>query len=652
MWGQAWQPTSSQQAAAVVHTRGGGTQVVGGLSPPRGLSLPPPPPLPTLGAPLVLPLPPPQTLPTTPTRRRSVSAGRHLRSATSPAAAAVQPRHRTVSPAPLTVLPATPPGSRRLPEERRKTLTSPRRSSRYVRADTLRAIDASARATRARLQLQRSSPWSAPALPPTPLASSPCWLSLSPSMSAQTAQTPEQAEPQQHKPQHLTSSRSETALTEDAVIGRMTKVFQEWRERLSGSRARMQDLSEECDELEQRLLEAAAAAAAVAHWQGGGPADSAQLGALLARARSEQRGRSSGAALEESPLEPHGRAAVHAAAVAASPPVRRQLLLPSPAQSSTSTLLQETRELTRELQQGGVASEPPMATLSSGGGGSAAPSECRHWSREAPGVPTVFGGPAWPRHLPAAPPSWTDAAVPASAVSRLSLRTGRGALPSPPATTAALPVRRSLGAVARGSESCASPLIASQADVPTARSLPVPPPATSAAHQRSIEGSEEEEHGRRRCERLKAEADVAFQSKQYERAVALFSEAISCGPAPAGEEDATLYSDRAVCLSVLGRYDEALRDGERCVALRPDWPRGYGRKGLAEFCLGAYDLARQSYLQGLHLAPQDSSLNEGLQQTEQALRMVIDTSRIAAGAAGSRDKLHANSIHQDSRAAG
>ena len=29
-------------------------------------------------------------------------------------------------------------------------------------------------------------------------------------------------------------------------------------------------------------------------------------------------------------------------------------------------------------------------------------------------------------------------------------------------------------------------------------------------------------------------------------------------------------------------YTKALADGEKCVSIKPDWPKGYSRKGLAE----------------------------------------------------------------------
>lgn len=123
-------------------------------------------------------------------------------------------------------------------------------------------------------------------------------------------------------------------------------------------------------------------------------------------------------------------------------------------------------------------------------------------------------------------------------------------------------------------------------------------------------------------ERLQDEANKAFQAKNYSRAVALFTDAIDAVP-----DNHVLYSDRAVCLSVLGRYAEALKDGNRCIQLRPDWARGYGRKGLAEFCLGDFGAAADSYRKGLNLSPTDPSLQEGLNQAVESARQAAEEAK-------------------------
>lgn len=55
------------------------------------------------------------------------------------------------------------------------------------------------------------------------------------------------------------------------------------------------------------------------------------------------------------------------------------------------------------------------------------------------------------------------------------------------------------------------------------------------------------------------------------------------------------------------------------MELKPDWPKGYSRKGFAEYNLGQLGQkqkladAEATYNEGLKLAPEDATLKEGLQ---------------------------------------
>jgi len=46
-------------------------------------------------------------------------------------------------------------------------------------------------------------------------------------------------------------------------------------------------------------------------------------------------------------------------------------------------------------------------------------------------------------------------------------------------------------------------------------------------------------------------------------------------------KDAVLYSNRSFCHVKLGGAFEAFRDANTCITLRPEWTKGYYRKGAA-----------------------------------------------------------------------
>lgn len=111
----------------------------------------------------------------------------------------------------------------------------------------------------------------------------------------------------------------------------------------------------------------------------------------------------------------------------------------------------------------------------------------------------------------------------------------------------------------------------------------------------------------------KALGNADFTGKNYEAAIKHFTNAIAEDPT-----DHVFYSNRSACLSSLKQYEKALEDGKKCVEIKPDWAKGYNRKGLAEYFLKKYDEAEKTYEKGLSLAPADPGLTQGLQQVKDA----------------------------------
>jgi hypothetical protein len=57
----------------------------------------------------------------------------------------------------------------------------------------------------------------------------------------------------------------------------------------------------------------------------------------------------------------------------------------------------------------------------------------------------------------------------------------------------------------------------------------------------------------------------------------------------------TAYSNRAACHTQLGAFAAAIEDAERCIALVPEWSKGYSRKGCAELHTKKYTMERLCY---------------------------------------------------------
>lgn len=78
------------------------------------------------------------------------------------------------------------------------------------------------------------------------------------------------------------------------------------------------------------------------------------------------------------------------------------------------------------------------------------------------------------------------------------------------------------------------------------------------------------------------------------------------------------YSNRSASHASLGNFEVALEDAQSCVNIKPDWPKGYGRKGAALHGLKRYNDAREAYEAGLKLDPSSALLKSGLEEVERA----------------------------------
>lgn len=105
----------------------------------------------------------------------------------------------------------------------------------------------------------------------------------------------------------------------------------------------------------------------------------------------------------------------------------------------------------------------------------------------------------------------------------------------------------------------------------------------------------------------KDKGNTAFQNKDFDVALKHFSKAIELDPS-----DHIFFSNRSGAYASLNRYAESLGDGCTCVALKPDWWKGYSRKGNAEFHLGRLDEAEKTFCEGLRLKPDEAALKDAL----------------------------------------
>jgi len=110
---------------------------------------------------------------------------------------------------------------------------------------------------------------------------------------------------------------------------------------------------------------------------------------------------------------------------------------------------------------------------------------------------------------------------------------------------------------------------------------------------------------------LKDKGNVALQQGKLDDAVKFYTEAINFD-----STNHVLYSNRSAAHATAGRYEEALKDAEKTVELKPDWGKGYSRKGAALSYLKRYTDALTAYKEGLKHDPNNQQLKEGIEEIE------------------------------------
>ncbi|KAJ4300003.1 Hsp90 cochaperone [Kalmusia sp. IMI 367209] len=124
---------------------------------------------------------------------------------------------------------------------------------------------------------------------------------------------------------------------------------------------------------------------------------------------------------------------------------------------------------------------------------------------------------------------------------------------------------------------------------------------------------------------LKAEGNKLFAAKKFEESIEKFSQAIELDPS-----NHVLYSNRSGAHASLRDYAKALDDANKVVEIKPDWSKGWGRKGTALHGSGDLVGATDAFEQALKLDANNAQAKSGLD----AVKRAIEAEARADGAGG------------------
>jgi len=107
---------------------------------------------------------------------------------------------------------------------------------------------------------------------------------------------------------------------------------------------------------------------------------------------------------------------------------------------------------------------------------------------------------------------------------------------------------------------------------------------------------------------LKQQGNAALKEGNAAGAIELYGQAIGLDPT-----NHVLYSNRSAAFCKKEDFASALADAEKCVEIKPDWIKGYTRKGTALQFLKKYTEAILAYEDGLAVDPNNQQMKDGIQ---------------------------------------
>ncbi|ORY57764.1 uncharacterized protein BCR38DRAFT_448605 [Pseudomassariella vexata] len=116
------------------------------------------------------------------------------------------------------------------------------------------------------------------------------------------------------------------------------------------------------------------------------------------------------------------------------------------------------------------------------------------------------------------------------------------------------------------------------------------------------------------ADELKALGNKAIAEKKFDEAIDAFTQAIAIDGS-----NHVFYSNRSAAYASKRDWDNALKDAEKTTEIKPDWPRGWGRKGAALHGKGDLLGANDAYEEGLKHDPNNAGLKSSLASVQKAM---------------------------------
>mmetsp|Transcript_9136 Transcript_9136/g.19509 ORF Transcript_9136/g.19509 Transcript_9136/m.19509 type:complete len:533 (+) Transcript_9136:176-1774(+) len=143
----------------------------------------------------------------------------------------------------------------------------------------------------------------------------------------------------------------------------------------------------------------------------------------------------------------------------------------------------------------------------------------------------------------------------------------------------------------------------------------VQPEIKNVDDEPDLSASESKEEAEAKGLALKDQGNQALMAGHYTEAIHHYSTGLSHLP-----NNAIILSNRALAYIKLENYGLAIQDATHAIEADPTYPKGYYRRGSAEFALGRAKAARKDFRAVCKLRPKDRDARNKLQECEKAVR--------------------------------
>ena len=147
-------------------------------------------------------------------------------------------------------------------------------------------------------------------------------------------------------------------------------------------------------------------------------------------------------------------------------------------------------------------------------------------------------------------------------------------------------------------------------------------------------------------EEFKDKGNTAFKQGKFSEAIEFYTKALGALPEN-DERAAALYSNRSASHLSLVQREDALKDAEKCISIKPTWVKGPFRKAMALLALERYQEAEKAFEQALSCDKENFDIQDRLNAVRATIKETMQKIRPSNCESAEQAKLIGNTFFKE-----